>query len=143
MLQITCPKCSKNLKAPDHAAGRAITCPRCGNRLLISAGGEEPSTPRAAGISSSPPPTAPAAPEWTAPPNQEFEVRSSVGHRPRPGHSGLGIASFLIAVLVGGLYVILLIVVVIGLARSGRHTEPSLHKAQLATEMFAGVSALV
>jgi hypothetical protein len=35
MIRFACPTCRKVLKAPEHGAGRKISCPRCGQRLLI------------------------------------------------------------------------------------------------------------
>ena len=35
MIRFICSRCQKRLKAPDHGAGRNISCPRCGRRLLI------------------------------------------------------------------------------------------------------------
>jgi DNA-directed RNA polymerase subunit RPC12/RpoP len=36
MIRFSCPTCGKHLKAPDHGVGRKTSCPRCGQRLLIS-----------------------------------------------------------------------------------------------------------
>lgn len=35
MIRFQCPVCDKVLKAPDHGAGQKISCPKCGQRLLI------------------------------------------------------------------------------------------------------------
>jgi DNA-directed RNA polymerase subunit RPC12/RpoP len=34
-IAVTCPKCGKQLKAPDEAAGRTVKCPKCAEGLLI------------------------------------------------------------------------------------------------------------
>lgn len=40
-IRFTCPDCDKRLKVDDRHAGRPVTCPRCGQSLLIPAS-EEP-----------------------------------------------------------------------------------------------------
>jgi DNA-directed RNA polymerase subunit RPC12/RpoP len=35
MIRFSCPSCQKALKAPEEGAGRKISCPNCGQRLLI------------------------------------------------------------------------------------------------------------
>src|SRR5262249_22671261 len=37
MIHFACPACRKVLKVEDQGAGRKISCPRCGQRLLIPA----------------------------------------------------------------------------------------------------------
>ena len=32
-ISFQCPHCSKNLKAPESAAGRSSNCPRCGSMV--------------------------------------------------------------------------------------------------------------
>lgn len=41
-IQVACSSCNATLKAPDHAAGKKVRCPKCQNELLIpSTGGQE------------------------------------------------------------------------------------------------------
>jgi DNA-directed RNA polymerase subunit M/transcription elongation factor TFIIS len=35
MIRFSCPTCQKALKCPDQGAGKKVSCPRCGQRLLI------------------------------------------------------------------------------------------------------------
>jgi hypothetical protein len=35
MIRFKCPSCLKTLKAPDHGAGRKVSCPRCDQQMLI------------------------------------------------------------------------------------------------------------
>lgn len=37
MLEIVCPDCLTVMKAPDTAAGRSLSCSRCGRRIIVAA----------------------------------------------------------------------------------------------------------
>jgi DNA-directed RNA polymerase subunit RPC12/RpoP len=39
MIRFDCPLCGKVLKSAEDQAGRAVACPRCGERCLVPAGG--------------------------------------------------------------------------------------------------------
>lgn len=34
-VQVICPQCGQNLSAPDHAAGKALKCPKCVTTILV------------------------------------------------------------------------------------------------------------
>jgi ribosomal protein S27E len=38
-IETTCPGCQRRLRAPDHAAGRQIRCPNCGQTLAVPEAG--------------------------------------------------------------------------------------------------------
>jgi hypothetical protein len=92
MIRFGCPVCKTALEYPDGEAGREVPCPKCGQPLLISSGSGDPAA--------DPP----------------------LGRRdePRPKHSRLGIASFLIFIglMVVGLDVLLAVAISPGIARS-------------------------
>ncbi|MCI0455800.1 MAG: DUF1559 domain-containing protein [Gemmataceae bacterium] len=98
---LTCPGCTKTLKAPDSVAGRKVKCPQCGTVLDVPAPAAEPPT----AVSATPPPpmVEPARPPHyqaadAGPPPREWDRG-----RPRPVPApaggegglqlGLGIAS--------------------------------------------------
>lgn len=127
MIRFACPTCQKALKAPDNGVGRKVSCPRCGQWLLVP----PPVQLLNQTVLGQPMPD-PATPP---PPNPfNFESMSSgpdeeggAVHRPLARnddaarkHSGLGIASFLIAMLVGGMDVILALVIAVNAAGSAR-----------------------
>jgi len=35
MIEFECPKCSAKLQAPDDAAGKMATCPKCKEQITI------------------------------------------------------------------------------------------------------------
>src|SRR5262245_26942065 len=63
MLRFNCPGCRKLLKAPDTAVGMTVTCPKCGNRVLVRVD-EAPTVSPSAAVVGTPiigPPTVPPA----------------------------------------------------------------------------------
>lgn len=54
-IRVTCASCGRRLRAPDHLAGRPVTCPRCGEGMPL------PEPPSAEG------PARAEAIEWTGP----------------------------------------------------------------------------
>ncbi len=49
LIRFTCPGCGKNLKAPDTAAGRGSTCPKCGTKVTVpTIGGAVAAEPKSA-----------------------------------------------------------------------------------------------
>ena len=40
LVRFSCPGCGKNLKAPETAAGRQSTCPKCGTRVTVPVRGD-------------------------------------------------------------------------------------------------------
>lgn len=40
LVRFNCPGCGKNLKAPETAAGRQSTCPKCGTRVTVPVRGD-------------------------------------------------------------------------------------------------------
>src|ERR1017187_2846705 len=120
------------MQCPDSAGGKKAICPKCGQKILI------PTPPAPAlfrankttlgkleeGVAASPiPPLATLAPPARAAPQfgvdlVQFELPQPApqpSHAPQT-HSGLGIASFLIALLVGGMDVILIFVIAVNMA---------------------------
>ena len=56
MIRFSCPHCTKKLKAPEGSAGRMITCPKCGQSLVVPAPVRSPGPifPESAAISPTP-----------------------------------------------------------------------------------------
>ncbi len=44
-IPVTCPKCQTAYRAPDEAAGKAVKCKKCGERIPVPAGGDEEENP--------------------------------------------------------------------------------------------------
>src|SRR4051794_19472270 len=38
-ISLTCPACGARLKAPDHAAGRTLRCPKCQGAVAVPVAG--------------------------------------------------------------------------------------------------------
>lgn len=94
---VTCPGCGRAIVLPLEELSQLIECAKCLTRFVPSGGAARQSPPQ----------------HYDEPP-------------PERKHSGLGIASFLIALLVGGLDLILAIVIATGVAKSapsGMRTE--------------------
>lgn len=102
----SCPVCRADVGVSEEELGRMVSCHRCGSSFAAIQ-----ATGLAAGLPSSPPRDFPdlsdEAPYYSAPRK----------------HSGLGIASFLIALLIGGLDVILALVIAVNMARSSGHKD--------------------
>ena len=37
LITVSCPTCGKHFKAPDEAAGKTVTCPKCSARMMLPA----------------------------------------------------------------------------------------------------------
>jgi hypothetical protein len=113
-LSVICPACGKSLRMPETAAGRSVTCPACQKRFSITIAEKtsEPVRP---------------LPEWLPVPSSnpiENNLPSSISiPKTRPKYSGLGIASFLIGLLVGALYVIVVFVFAVGMAKPSHRSN--------------------
>lgn len=139
LIRFLCSNCQKRIKAQARRAGRKTTCPRCGQRLQIphpppvdnrTVLGEilpsRPAQPDPAGLHDQRDNDDNSDPElnWLEQIGftNQTKDRDDTGYTGRRGkpqkHSGLGIASFLIAVLIGGLDVLLGIVISVGIART-------------------------
>jgi DNA-directed RNA polymerase subunit RPC12/RpoP len=134
-----CPGCRSPVTVPAESVGRWVNCQHCGTGFAAFAEGPGPA-PGPAFDSFSPEPPAyrqPALdPSGFAGPAADTEL--GWPDEPRPKHSGLGIASFLIALLVGGLDVILAVAITAGIARSSPRTSD-----ELKANVVAGGVAMV
>jgi hypothetical protein len=128
MIRLPCPRCRIALKFPDNAAGRKVSCPECGRRLRLRVEWDDPEWEDREDASHEPA----ARGFWRTvlgaflPFLSESHVRQPQEgrHQTNPDgteqkHSGYGIASFLIAVVVGGLNAFLLLAVAVNAASSG------------------------
>ena len=127
-VKFQCPICMREMKGPDGFAGKKITCPDCGQKIII------PPTPKAKpaaankttlgkveeSVSITPftPSVRPSVRQAASPPAGSRQVASPpvAATAPPKEHSALGIASFLIALLVGGLDVILIFIIAVNMA---------------------------
>lgn len=101
-VSLTCPTCKAVLSLPRTAIGFWTTCPKCREGFLAS----DDSTP-----------------EQPVEPPRAIVLSRPNDDQPSGKHSGLGIASFLIATLVGGMDAILLFIVTTGIARSAHQGQ--------------------
>ncbi len=62
MIQFSCPKCQKVLKAPDEKAGVAVRCPQCKQQLTVPSPTSVSGKPETPAIL--PPPPSPAEEQW-------------------------------------------------------------------------------
>lgn len=127
-----CPNCSQALECAEELVGKKASCPKCGQKTII------PSPPKqlpaasnkttlgtfAPGTEESvePAPARPFIPEakFADPePPLPTEPRREVADVAPRKHSALGIAAFLIVLLVGGMDVVLMLIIAISLATSG------------------------
>jgi hypothetical protein len=122
-IPVECQVCRYRMEVAELVAGKTICCTNCGATVSVPV---EPilvvrvAKPESATsfMSSSLPRQLPASP------SAGLEEDGEPGNRPGIGmhqkHSGLGIASFLIAVLVGGLDLILAVAIATNVARAAR-----------------------
>jgi DNA-directed RNA polymerase subunit RPC12/RpoP len=135
-LMTACPSCGQGLKVPDNLIGQKVRCARCG--VLFAAGPATAPSPRQSPPGPAPGPSGVLHPDDVVllglrkdrePEEPEEELEEVVDDEPRrgasgraartrPKHSGLGMASFIIALLVGGLDVLLGIVIATQIATS-------------------------
>ncbi len=116
MSSFNCTRCGALMEAP--AAGTRAACPSCGQLF------ETPADPAA------PPPAGPVRGR----PESGYADEGGYGRRRRAGHSGLGIASFII-----GLVVVVLCLLVVILAAALSASRPS-HETADAMALMAGVA---
>jgi hypothetical protein len=118
-LTVFCPDCNARLLVDDTESNGNVECPKCGRRFAVRGGAsDDPRLPPASSAFSGPEDR--AGSRRVSDLSDEFRVFEKLERK----HSGLGIVSFIIALLVGGLDVILALVIVIGIARSGhRHAD--------------------
>jgi DNA-directed RNA polymerase subunit RPC12/RpoP len=151
VVNFTCPSCKT---ACTHTTpGEKVLCPKCGQKILVPTppapppnktvlGSWEPAASSASSpaVRASTVPAPSSQPVPVPPPADLFaftEPRGSRYSTPDRPHSQLGIASTVIAFLVGGLDLILGIVVVVGIARS----SPS--RGDLQVNILSGGIAMV
>lgn len=126
ILRFSCPTCAFVMKCPRLSAGQKVACINCGQRVLIPAPKPKPVNKTTLGklegseSAATAPPEAPEAPIpiWPEEPSRDEPGQSEddPDEESQQTHSGLGIASFLIAVLVGGMEIILIFIIAIGMA---------------------------
>ncbi len=123
--QVECPACGFLFPVPEGHLGRWLECPKCEVGFTASA---------ARGQRSS---------------NDNNPVDSdaddaAVDYRAQKKHSALGMASFIIALLVGGLDLVLAVAITSGIARSGRDNAGTFGwKENLKEQIVAGSMAMV
>jgi hypothetical protein len=135
-IRFECPTCKAVHNARSNRSGEKIACLKCGQRLQIP---EPPPQPRptsktvlaplldgpskSEGIKAAPPPLPKSPPDPASADDSSFEVptatsTSSASPAGRREHSGLGMASFIFALLVGGLDLIVGFIIVLRMASS-------------------------
>jgi transcription elongation factor Elf1 len=155
-IRFACPHCQVHADAPAGFAGTRAKCPNCGILLEVP-------VPKGVMTDSPPPAPAPVPRQTSVPwqvsggpfnfdgPNTDagFEMLEQPIQAPQirtpQKHSGLGIASFLIAVLVGGLDVILAVVVATNIAHSADKSpfrNPDT-RAELEANLMAGGMSMI
>jgi hypothetical protein len=167
MILVSCPNCLEKMRAPARAAGLEVFCPSCGQPLRIPPSApaqgtgpgdrwaqNQPAAPEAEGAETRPREASYRTDVPPAPRRRYDEERdrdrdrggaSSVAGDTAPvdvpagrPHSGLGIASFLIALLVLGMDMILGVVIAANIAGSR-----AAHGADLLAGVVAGGMGLV
>jgi predicted Zn finger-like uncharacterized protein len=149
-LTVFCPDCNARLLIDDAQSNGNVECPKCGRQFTLRGG---------ASADPSPPPASSAFSDLedrsgsrrVGDLSDEFRVSEKLERK----HSGLGIASFIIALLVGGLDVILALFIVINIARSGhrhadlddypayRHTSEEYQRGYLMGKALSGGVAMI
>jgi hypothetical protein len=79
-ISVTCRSCSGRFKAPDHAAGKKVKCPKCGLWLSIPGTPEQPKLTSQNAV----------LPEWMTPPEANVTVPGKV-ERAKPTSKGAGV----------------------------------------------------
>lgn len=100
-IHASCPSCGRQVKAPDHAAGRTVRCPQCGNSFPMPAVGPAPRLEEAEDLPVRVPPPASreAPPRRPRPDEQDYDDPPAPGPsrlRTEKGVNGLGIASLIL-----------------------------------------------
>jgi DNA-directed RNA polymerase subunit RPC12/RpoP len=130
--QFTCPQCNAQVLVSEEYVGRMVECPNC--RIVFAALLDD-------GVPSS---GSLAERGYLAPVRRQtihdlgtaqLDIRFFGDYPRKREHSGLGIASFLIALLVGGIDLILALVIATNIARLSR--SPDL-KILVAAQYFGG-----
>jgi hypothetical protein len=139
MLTCSCPHCGRrDISFEIHEAHTVYECAQCGGKFTPLGGAV------VEGFGQSPAPPDPfdnlSGPE----PSQYHPSARAGGQGTVPKHSGLGMASFVIALLVGGLDVVLAVVIVAGIARTdARHADMQAWKERVGEQILAGGMAMV
>lgn len=142
-IALLCPGCKTRLTVGDDRSGTTFTCPRCSTAISVPMTAPLPTpaprpAPPPAPLPPPPPRRAPAPPPPVERDDSDFDSGDAVSNdRPRrerdSKHSGLGMASFLIAVVVGGLDIVLGLIVVLNVA--GSKGEPEVRGSVLGGAM--------
>jgi hypothetical protein len=112
------------LKVPTRGAGQKLNCPKCGQRLIVPT---PPQPENRTILGKLLPESASPLPQWMGQPSATVPKAVRTAKDEDTPHSGLGIASFLIAMLVGGLDLILLLVVALNIATAESDNEVRLN----------------
>ena len=134
-LALLCPGCKTRLTVGDDRAGTSFVCPRCTPSISVPVVAKAPPSappplpPRAKPPTPAPPPERRTPAPVTPPPMEDERRRGGE-------HSGLGVGSFVIAVLIVGLDAVLGLIVVLNLAGSKGRSE-------VEGNLLGGVTALV
>lgn len=126
---VTCPGCGRAILLPPHELCLRIECARCGARFVPGQSPEPPEDfprPPASGSGTSP------REGWGGEPPRGHDAGVATSGE----HSGLGMASFIIALVVGGLNLIVILGVTLSIARSG-------HLSELKANMLGGSMAVI
>jgi hypothetical protein len=113
-LTCSCPHCGRaGIPFEMHEAHTVCECARCGGKFTPLGGAV------ADGFGPGPAPSPDPFDNLSAPEPPEYQPYARAGEQAAlPKHSGLGMASFVIALLVGGLDVVLAVAIATGIARS-------------------------
>ncbi len=151
---VSCPGCARSILLPPNELSWTIECSRCGMRFVpvpprpAAPAPQRHSSEEEAGESEdeddhgSRAGSGFSASRTGSDRGQGFDgLSSSLRYDVRRPHSGLGIASFLIAVLVGGLDVILSLVIAVNIAKSAPpRPERGAPPAAVANALVGGMS---
>lgn len=155
---LACPRCKSKFTIRSSDAGKTIKCPTCTQWLRApefptklssvppsanqQCGIRPPPLPQANSPTTSPFAFDPLASDRASPPLRQHAESENLDSSDdntvdtESNHSGLGIASFLIALVVGGLDIILAVAIAAGIAGSGPRQpnpfQPNLHQNMLA-----------
>src|SRR5437764_6779 len=66
-IRVRCPSCRRGLHIPDDLAGRRVTCPRCGNPVVVPQAEAVAAGEAAAGEAEAAEPSVPDVPDWPWP----------------------------------------------------------------------------
>jgi hypothetical protein len=79
-IELCCPKCGRNLSAPDHAAGKSAKCTGCGSPIKVPVG----RGPGPAAVSVAKPPAPPTKPVAAEPSDPFDELIANAVNAPAP-----------------------------------------------------------